>query len=341
MRGVDLSIYRFDYDLTLAVLFMHSDGQIYHQYGNRISAAADSGLSMSSLEHVMRGTLLDHELRQMLEDTVADPSDLRAGPSVSVETLPAMARREKAGKGPDCYHCHMVNQAFDEDALEKGTFDPAVAWRYPPSSRIGLTMDRDDQQRVTAVEEGSSAAAAGIRAGHRLTALNDRSILSEGDIQAVLEALGDAEAGDLRVHVETDPKGLDDMFRLELEDGWRVGAPDDLWRATMWRLDPRPGFGGPMLDAAQKKELGIDEGVSAFRVNYVVTWGTHARTGKSARKAGLRKHDVVLSAAGKDDFKSPVHFHAWFRLTRKVGDTVPIVILRKGERKTIDLPVIE
>jgi len=339
MRGVDLSVYRFDYDLTLAVLFMHADGQIYHQYGNRISASAESGLSMTSLERVMRGTLSEHELRQMLDDT--DSGGLGVGPSVSVEKLPAMARREKAGKAPDCYHCHMVNQAFDEDAREKGTFDAAVAWRYPPSSRLGLTMDRDDQQHVTAVEEGSPAAAAGIRAGHRLTALNDLTILSEGDIQAILEALGNAGARDVRVSVETEPKSLDLTFRVVLEDGWRVGASGDLWRATMWRLDPRPGFGGPMLDVAQKKELGIEESVYAFRVNYVVTWGKHARTGKNARKAGLRKHDVVLSAAGKDDFTSTVHFHAWFRLTRKVGETVPIVILRKGERKTIELPVIE
>ncbi len=338
MRGVDLSVYRFDYDLTLAVLFMHPDGQIYHQYGNRMSASADSGLSMASLERVMRRTLDEHEFRGVPAGAAAETR----GPSVSVEKLPAMARREKAGKAPDCYHCHMVNQAFDEEAQEKGTFDPIVAWRWPPSTRIGLQLDRDDQQMVAVVAEGSPAAAAGVLVGDRLTSFGGRTVLTEGDVQWALDAVGDAEEAIVPISVSRDPKGLDVALRLKLARGWRVGAPEDLWRATMWRLDPRPGFGGPMLSTAQKKALGIAEGVSAFRINYVVTWGDHARTGRNAHKAGLRKNDVVLSVAGKDDFTSMIHFHAWFRLTRKVGETVKIVILRKkGARKTLDLPVIE
>ena len=109
----------------------------------------------------------------------------------------------------------------------------------------------------------------------------------------------------------------------------------------MWRLDPRPGFGGKMLTPGEKKELGIAADVSAFRIGYVVTWGTHAHTGRNARKAGLRKGDIVLSVGGKDDFRDALHFHSWFRLTRKVGETVRVVTLREGERREIALPVIQ
>jgi hypothetical protein len=109
----------------------------------------------------------------------------------------------------------------------------------------------------------------------------------------------------------------------------------------MWRLDPRPGFGGPKLSPEEKEKRGIDAGVSAFRIQYIVTWGDHSRTGRNAHKAGLRKNDVVLSVGGKSDFRSPQHFHAWFRLTREVGEKVPIEVLRKGEKLTIELPVIE
>jgi len=337
MRGVDLSIYRFDYDLTLAVLFMHPNGHIYHEYGNRISTAAESGLSMASLEHVMRATVGEHVIAttaKIARGMLSEPE----WKGESVEELPTMARRVKAGKGPDCFHCHMVHQARDEQARESGTFDPAVAWRYPPSSRIGLTLDRDVPTLVTAVAEDSPAARAGLLPGDRLGRFGTRVAASEGDVQRALDGVP-AAGGTLTVFWTRFGKAA--AGRLELSDEWRVGAPEDLWRSTMWRLDPRPGFGGPMLSADEKNKLGIDAAVSAFRIQYIVTWGDHSRTGRNAKKAGLRKNDVVLSAGGKDDFAAPVHFHAWFRLTRKVGETVPLVVLRKGGRVTIELPVIK
>ena len=37
MAGVDLALYRFDYDLTFAALLMNADGTIYHTYGTVVS----------------------------------------------------------------------------------------------------------------------------------------------------------------------------------------------------------------------------------------------------------------------------------------------------------------
>jgi predicted metalloprotease with PDZ domain len=334
MQGVDLSVFRFDYDLTFAVLFMHPNGHVYHHYGNRTPESADARLSMPSLEHVMRATREAHAIATNAEKAPPAP----AWKGRAVEQLPTMARRVKAGKGPECFHCHMVNQAVDEEAQEKGSFDPRVAWRYPPSTQIGLHLDRDEPTLVTAVAEGSPAADAGLRAGDRLARLGQLEIASEGDIQRVLDVVP-ATGSPVSIHwVRGDEVAV---RSLKLEDGWRVGAPEELWRSTMWRLDPRPGFGGKLLSDAEKQELGLGDGQSAFRVTYVVTWGPHARTGRNAAKAGVRKGDVVLSVGGKDDFKSQIHFHAWFRLTRKVGETIPIVILRDGERQTLELTVIE
>jgi len=35
------------------------------------------------------------------------------------------------------------------------------------------------------------------------------------------------------------------------------------------------------------------------------------------------------------------HFQAWFRLTRKIGETVPIEIIRSGKKKLIRLKTVE
>jgi len=49
----------------------------------------------------------------------------------------------------------------------------------------------------------------------------------------------------------------------------------------------------------------------------------------------------ILSVAGKRDFESVGHFHAWFRLRMKAGAKVKILLLRNHKRKTITLPVVE
>ena len=101
-----------------------------------------------------------------------------------------------------------------------------------------------------------------------------------------------------------------------------------------------PGFGGRQLEAYELSDAGLKAGSFAFRVDYIVTWNENRRFGNSAQKAGIRKGDIFLSAAGKSDFESVDHFHAWWRLTRKVGQQVEVVVLKKRKRKTLLLPVL-
>ncbi len=331
MVGVDLSTYVFDYDLTMAILLMNADGRIYHQYGNRDASGPESHLSMESLTRVMRGGLEDH--------AAYSPGKIgKAMKEHSVEELPTMAERVKSGKAPKCFHCHMVNQAHDELALRKKRFDPSVAWRWPGAKQVGIVVDRDDQSLVAEVFDGSTAAKAGLRAGDRLVTMGARRVRSEGDLQWVLENTSDRGAS---VPVTYDRGGETDRAVLKLAKGWREGDAKDLWRSSMWRLSPKPGFGGPPLKPAEKEKLGIDVESFAFRVNYIVTWGANSYTGRNAEKAGIRKNDIIVSVAGKSDFESMHHFHAWFRLTRKIGEKVPIEILRNGKAKTLTLKTVE
>ena len=129
---------------------------------------------------------------------------------------------------------------------------------------------------------------------------------------------------------------------LKPKKGWQRPTPEELaWRPSKWPLSPKPGFGGPELSASDLKRLGLPKGSFAFRISYLVTWGPHRHTGQNARKAGLRKGDIVTRVGGKNDFDSVGHFHAWFRLTRKVGEVVPIEILRAGKRKLVRMKAVE
>ena len=61
MMNVDRHRYRFDYDLTFAVLLMHANGAVYHRYGGRDHSDPMSHSSMTALLQVMRQTLEEHE----------------------------------------------------------------------------------------------------------------------------------------------------------------------------------------------------------------------------------------------------------------------------------------
>ncbi len=332
MRGVDLSVWRFDYDLTFAALVANADGTLYHQYGNRGIEHADTHLSLASFEALLRGSLEDHAAY------VASKARRKATAAETIEGTAQMQRRAKEGKLPECFHCHMVNGAHDYDAQAAKRYDPDSVWRWPPSSRLGLTLAKDDQTLVEAVADGSAAARAGLAVGDRLVRVGTRRVRSEGDVQWVLEELP-SKGGKLPVvYLRGDAERQTD---LTLAKGWKEGTPEEVWRNSIFIRDPKPGFGGPLLSDSEKRKLGIAADVAAFRVNYIVTWGEEAATGRAAQAAGIRKGDVVLSVAGKSDFLSPKHFQSWFRLTQKAGRAVAIEVLQGGEKKTLRMTPVE
>ena len=48
MNGLDLSLFQFDYDQTLAALFLNADGTVYGRYGTR--AGCGRGIAGHRLE---------------------------------------------------------------------------------------------------------------------------------------------------------------------------------------------------------------------------------------------------------------------------------------------------
>lgn len=328
MSGVDVNVFTFDTDLTFAVLLMNGDGTIYHRYGARTWEDAESRVSMKSLVATMTAALETHAAY------VQDPKPPKKKAKRIVEDQWKEAGR---GKAPECYHCHMVGGTQTDIDKAKGRWNPMEIYRQPMPERLGLTLDRDDQTLVADVEAKSAAEKAGIAKGDRLVRVDGARVLTIGDLQWALDAVPD-KGGTVAFELEGGKTA-----KVKLKSKWKEADPVDVsWRSTMWAYTPQPGFGGPRLTDDELKAEGLEAGTFAFKVNYLVTWaGPGQKFGNNAQQAGIRKGDVVLSVAGKNDFKSEQHLQAWFRLSCKPGSKAAIEVLRGGKKQTIQLPIIE
>ncbi len=328
MRGVDLGRTPFDFDLTFAALLMHPDGHVYHRYGARDARSADRWLDEASFADTLRAALDAHDAYGL------DPHPPAPRPRRVIEEIPAFRKRDKG----QCIHCHSVFPAFYEEARDAGAWTEDARWVYPPPSRIGLDLARDDQTRITRVAAGSSASAAGLVAGDRLLRVGDAAVRTVSDLS---QALHDASPAAQGLRVAFERGGEERTVSLALADGWKRGTPREFaWRPFKWGFTPAPGFGGTALTDAERAAAGIALDAFAVRVTYLVTWGDNARYGRAAASVGLREGDVLLAADGKRDFDSEAHFHAWWRLTRKPGDTVPVEVRRGEATLTLEITVL-
>ncbi len=331
MAKIDLNVFQFDYDLTLAILLMHPDGTVYHRYGARDETGAMSWMGMDSLVPLLEATRQDHRAYS------ADPVPIARKVPRLVTEMPPLKRRMEVQK-IDCVHCHTVHDTMYQWAVEQADWRPYDGWIYPPPAQVGLALDARDQALIKTVAADTPAAVAGLAAGDRLQRFGEQSIVRT--ISDVQWALHVADGGATTLPVTYLRDGEQRKTVLELGAKWKRGTPEDYaWRPFKWNLSPAPGFGGPELSDSDKQDLGIAVDRFAFRVNYIVGWGEKAHRAVNVRAAGIRVGDVVTSFAGKSDFTSCNHFHSWVRLTRVAGERVEVEIVRRGVTRVVTLEV--
>jgi hypothetical protein len=326
MAGIDINRFRFNYDLTIAFLLMNPDGTVYHRLGTRDYREATTWLSMDVLVQTMKQTLSDHRTYR------ENPDPPKKLPKKTAEDLESPLWDQPK----DCIHCHQVHAAMVDDARSRNDFSRADYWVWPVPARLGLTLDPQDQSRVT--EVSGAGRKAGLKPGDRLIAANGQRLFTVDDLSWVLHNLPESPT---ELTITVDRNGVEKTVTVKLERGWKEETPLEYsWRTYMWALSPAPGFGGPLLTEAERRKQDIRQ-EWAFRIGYIVNWGKNRHRGQNAAKAGLKKGDVVLSVGGKSDFESVAHFHAWFRLTQTVGNRLEIRILRNGTPKTLTLTVVK
>ena len=313
MRGVDLRLFDFDWDLTWVGLFMNADGAVYGRYGGRDDHNPDRHLSLAGLKHAMR---------EALSAYTAQPQKQAAAVSTLFPTVDEFPAAKKM-KPDACIHCHQVTE-FQRDYLRsQGKWTRDQIWTYPPPQNIGITLDEEKGALVSSVRPNSPAARVGVRAGDRLRLVAGIPVATFADVQYALQRAGSA----LSVPIHWQRAGSTMQGLLELPAGWRES--DISWRATMWSLSPPASVYGEDLTAAEKRALDIPEKRLAFRMGDFVP--------KPSREAGIRAKDIILGIDGKNLEMNMLQFNVWIRLNFKPGDRIVYDIIRGGQNLQIPM----
>ena len=73
-----------------------------------------------------------------------------------------------------------------------------------------------------------------------------------------------------------------------------------------------------------------------------VRWiNTGRPEGRNAKRAGLRQGDIIIGMEGKPLRMTSQHFNMHVKLNYRVGDKLPLILLRKGKRIHFDWPLTD
>ena len=313
MNGVELNLFRFEYDLTWMAFFMDANDRFYTRYGGREDSDAESHLSQESLVRVMRQTLKLHQTGAVQTSRY----ESRAGAVRTPEDIPTM-KAMLAKREMKCIHCHDVKVAQLRHRQQLDRFRRDMVFTYPAPSALGIDIDRHKQNLVSGVRSGSPADLAGIRAGDALLSAEGQRILTLGDLSRVLE-LTPAKST-LAVNIRRGESERNTS--LALSGNWRR-SEDPSWRESLHVAGPNAGLWGRNLTADQKQAEGIPADSLALEVTFI--WGTHTR------KAGVKTKDIVVALDGIRRDMDIRQLHTYSMLSKSFGDTMPIVVRRDGK----------
>lgn len=332
MKGVDLSQFQFDHDLNWAGMFINADGTVYARYGTQSAEGSDAYNSIEGLLNTMNRVLELHANypanKAELEGKLGKPK-----PMSNALDMPGMRNREKYAKQTqrdNCIHCHNIHDAEHFHALETGTWSIEQMWKYPLPDNLGLRIDRKSGVRISEVVNGSAAESAGVEAGEDVLRMNGQRITSIADMQWVLHHLPNTDG---QVDMETSRSG---KHTLPLKAGWR--KTDFSWRGSMWNCPPRLQVWMPPVSDEVRTKLGLPESNTALEVRWINREGPG---GEQAFQDGLREKDVIVALDGKPFQLDTRQFQMHVKLNYKVGDTLPLTVDRAGERKEIELKLVE
>ena len=207
LKGVDLSLFRFDYDRQLTGLVLTPEGATLSHWGG-------DDVSVGSLVALLERLVM-----------VPWPQASPATPQTLRQKFPTFAQSKRADE--PCYHCHYAFDAEIEQQRQAGTFRKNMLFRYPPPTVLGLTLD--DGNRIASVRPGSPADKSGLKVGERLTLVEKTPIYTATDVAAALDPLPESPT---RVLLNGKPTALG--------PGWR--RYDISWRASQGAIPPIFGF---------------------------------------------------------------------------------------------------
>jgi hypothetical protein len=315
LRGVDLSIFDFDYDLQWHAFFLTPDAGVLGRFGGRDPDEAGKYHSLAALRHSLESALAKFKKARQAE--------MAPRKSIRPEDYPAAARLGDSA----CIHCHHVHE-FRRGLLQRDKqWSLDNVWMYPQPENIGLTLDIERGDRVLNVLPKSPAARIGISAKDVVRKIGVVPIASAADVQFALNLA--PKTGALPIEWQSGPlvkKGV-----LLLPDDWR--KTDVSWRWSLKSMSPNPSLIGDDLGLAERKTLGLEPRQLAYRhMNFLTP---------TARHAGLQGNDVIVGIGDQMLTMTARQFETHIRLNYRVGDEITLNVLRGKERVKIKLKLPE
>ena len=313
MRGVDLSIFEFDYDLQWFALMLTADGDVLGRFGGR---DADTPAKYQTLAGLRRS------LEAALERYREPRTPSKRQPIYAEDYSGAQKRPDNA-----CIHCHHVYE-FRRDALQqKKKWSLDEVWGYPQPENIGFTLDIQRGNCVAKVQPKSIADKLGIKTDDQLRFIGATPIASVADVQYALHQA--PKQGDLAIRWLRDGKAMSGT--MALADDWR--KTDVSWRWSLKSLSPSPSIIGDDLTLEERKPHGLDARQLAYRQMNFLT--------PAARHAGLQANDVIVGIDDKPLTMTARQFETHIRLTYRVGQEITLNVLRGKERVKVRLKLPE
>jgi serine protease Do len=311
MRGLDLNLFDFDYDLTWAALMFDDQGRVLGRFGGRDAETPGKYHSLPGLRYSLE------QAWDRFQRGAAPPPPAVAAPNKKIEDY-AGAQRFTAKA---CFHCHNVAEFRREEKQAAGTWRKDELWVFPQPATLGLTMELNQGNKVRDVQSNSTAAKSGLKIGDTISSIHGYATASTADVQY---ALHHAPAkGAIEVRWQRGGKAM--RGEIALPDGWR--QTDLSWRWSLKSMKPLPQVHGDDLTAAEKQSLGLAPRQLAFRQGAFVP--------QASAQAGIRIGDLILGVDGKNLEMSAQQFEMHMRLNYQVGDVVNYDILRGKERLKI------
>jgi hypothetical protein len=337
-NGLNLTLFQYDYDQSLAAFLMNADATVYGRYGTRShQTESHDDVSLEGFAKGLQAGLTLHRNYPNNRDVLADKQSQVTPAFERPELFPSLRDKFKTqldyeGKvAQSCIHCHQIGEVLREYPRDLGQqLDDSVVFPYPHPKSLGLIMDPNEMATVKRVEPNSLAARAGFQAGDMLQSINGQPMISIADMQWVLHHTLDQGSLDVQLkrgeHVHS--------LSWQLPSGWR--RFDNLsWRATSWALR-RMTTGGLLLDSLDdeaRRRARLTDGDMALVVKHVGQYGPHAL----AKAAGFQQGDVIISADGRSDLLRETDLLVHLLKSKDVGDVVPFVVLRDGRRHEFSL----
>jgi hypothetical protein len=315
MRGVNLQVFDFDYDLDWAALILTPDQKVIGRFGGRDGTDPNRFQTFPGLRYALEEALKAPRPAPDAAETSRRAPDI-------VENYPAIERVK-----PDaCIHCHQVYDFRRQALQQSGAWRKELVWVYPLPEKLGLHLDPLQGNRIQRVEVDSAATRLGLKPGDILRSIGGLRPASFADVQYALHK-ADAAKG-ITFAWQREGKLLQGNLQPPL--GWR--ETDLSWRASTKKLGPAPSIHGDDLSALQKQQLGLEPERLAMALGPFLP--------KVARQAGLRQGDIIVGVDGKRLELTAGQLDVYIRLNYQPGQKLTFNLLRGGrpENVTMTLP---